>query len=416
MQDLVNKKPVKIAVTLVFCFAALFLILMLSETKADAKTIVIKTPKQMRNINWKNKGFGPGNTYKLGNDMTLTDNLDADEYPTVLLTKGKFVIDFNGHTLQNSGANYGVFSLRGADVTLKDSKKASFSRPSVRSYGAGAIDMTAGKLTVKNGYYLGKSDGTNNPAGLSVGGGKCVVNGGTFDGEFVGGSVSGGKVYINNAQFIGRYMFSFLHFGAGTIKITKGTFTNTWQSGNIPTFALGAFNNNSGKEYSFAPWLASGARFSPSFVTYYWKGTGNTGSTDFVSQYPVYNVGYSSFPYPYAVAYTGNSGFEPVTIKVSSSPAPEGTRITSLKSRSKGLSVKWKKKSKNTSGYQLQISTSSKFKNAKKINVKGKKSGSKIIKKLKSNKKYYVRVRTYRSFNGTKFYSKWSKSKNKITK
>ena len=88
------------------------------------------------------------------------------------------------------------------------------------------------------------------------------------------------------------------------------------------------------------------------------------------------------------------------------------TSITSLSAKDNGFKIKWKKKSGIT-GYQLQYSTNSKFKKGNKsIKIKNAKTGSKKITKLKSNKKYYVRIRTYKG----KKYSKWSKKKNIIIK
>lgn len=89
------------------------------------------------------------------------------------------------------------------------------------------------------------------------------------------------------------------------------------------------------------------------------------------------------------------------------------TTITSVKAQNKAFTVKWKKKSSIT-GYQIQYSTNSKFKKGNKsIKIKSAKTVSKKITKLKSNKKYYVRIRTYKG----KKYSKWSKVKSaKISK
>lgn len=83
------------------------------------------------------------------------------------------------------------------------------------------------------------------------------------------------------------------------------------------------------------------------------------------------------------------------------------TSITSLSAQKKAFTVKWKKKSGIT-GYQIQYSINSKFKKENKsIKIKNAKTVSKKITKLKSNKKYYVRIRTYQG----KKYSKWSKVK-----
>ena len=63
-------------------------------------------------------------------------------------------------------------------------------------------------------------------------------------------------------------------------------------------------------------------------------------------------------------------------------------------------------------GYQIQLATNSKFTKGKKtVTVKGYKKVSKKVTKLKGKKKYYVRVRTYKTVSGVKYYSPWSKIK-----
>ena len=91
------------------------------------------------------------------------------------------------------------------------------------------------------------------------------------------------------------------------------------------------------------------------------------------------------------------------------------TKIKKIKKAKKSLKVSWKKV-KDVSGYQIQYSTSSKFKGAKKITIKKAGITSKTIKKLKAKKKYYVRIRTYKIVNGKKKYSSWSKKKSQKTK
>jgi len=92
------------------------------------------------------------------------------------------------------------------------------------------------------------------------------------------------------------------------------------------------------------------------------------------------------------------------------------TTITSVKAQSKAFTVKWKKKSGIT-GYQIQYSTNSKFKKGNKsIKIKNAKTASKKITDLKSSKKYYVRIRTYKIVNKKTYYSNWSKKKNVATK
>ena len=88
------------------------------------------------------------------------------------------------------------------------------------------------------------------------------------------------------------------------------------------------------------------------------------------------------------------------------------TSITSLSAKYNGFTVKWKKKTKIT-GYQIQYSTSSKFnkKSTKTVKIKKAKTTSKKITNLKSSKKYYVRIRTYKNSKKKTNYSAWSKKK-----
>lgn len=68
------------------------------------------------------------------------------------------------------------------------------------------------------------------------------------------------------------------------------------------------------------------------------------------------------------------------------------------------------KRVKNIKGYEIQYSTTKKFK-IKKTKVISSKKNSYTIKKLKKNTKYYVRTRAYVKASNEKVYSKWSKIK-----
>lgn len=91
--------------------------------------------------------------------------------------------------------------------------------------------------------------------------------------------------------------------------------------------------------------------------------------------------------------------------------------IKKVKAGKKKVSVSWKKSAQSITGYQIQYSTSASFKKGKKtITISGKKKQSRTIKKLKTKKKYYIRIRTYQVINGKKTVSKWSKTKKFKTK
>lgn len=107
------------------------------------------------------------------------------------------------------------------------------------------------------------------------------------------------------------------------------------------------------------------------------------------------------------------------TVKVTKTQKPTAqkvsvgnTRITKIVKTKKSAKVIYKKIAK-VSGYQLQLSRSSKFKKAV---TKTTKKVSYKFKKLKANKKYYVRVRGYvKTSNGTA-YGKWRKKNFKTAK
>lgn len=89
---------------------------------------------------------------------------------------------------------------------------------------------------------------------------------------------------------------------------------------------------------------------------------------------------------------------------------PKGTSVSGkITPKSKGFTVKWRKQSTSTTGYQIQYSTGKKFTKKTTVSKTVKKSSTKLtVKKLKAKKKYYVRIRTYKTVNGKKYYSGWS--------
>ena len=95
-------------------------------------------------------------------------------------------------------------------------------------------------------------------------------------------------------------------------------------------------------------------------------------------------------------------------------PAPpkpvvaRSTKITNLYAGKKCLTVKWKKVS--ASGYQVRVSTKKSFgkKYRRTITLKSGKTTTYKVKKLKSKKRYYVKVRSYKLSGKKRIYSKWS--------
>ncbi|RGH34886.1 fibronectin type III domain-containing protein, partial [Ruminococcus sp. AM43-6] len=86
-----------------------------------------------------------------------------------------------------------------------------------------------------------------------------------------------------------------------------------------------------------------------------------------------------------------------------------------LTAKSKAFFVDWAQKGSAT-GYEIQYATNSKFTRAKKVTITNNKTDKATVSKLSGKKKYYVRVRSYTTVKGTKYYGTWSASKSVTTK
>ncbi len=96
---------------------------------------------------------------------------------------------------------------------------------------------------------------------------------------------------------------------------------------------------------------------------------------------------------------------------------PKTTKIKKLIKAKKAITVKWAKKKSQTTGYQIILCTKKNFKKGTKIvTIKKNNIGLKTIKGLKANKKYFVKIRTFKKVGNTKHYSAWSKVKSVKTK
>ena len=139
--------------------------------------------------------------------------------------------------------------------------------------------------------------------------------------------------------------------------------------------------------------------------------------TDYKVTYPkkTQNVGKYTVTVTLKGNYTG-------TVKKTFTILPKNTAISKLTASKNTVTVKWRKQTKQTAGYEIQYSTSSKFtkKTTKTVKVTKNSTTSKKITKLKAKKKYYVRIRTYQTVKvgkkSTKIYSGWSKAKTVTTK
>lgn len=168
---------------------------------------------------------------------------------------------------------------------------------------------------------------------------------------------------------------------SATIKVTKTSITKAYGAKN---FSLGASVNSKGKlTYSF----------SNKTVAKMAKGK-------------VKIIGYGKVTITVKAAATAN--YKAASKKVTLTVKPKKAAIKTVKSKKAGqVTITWKKDTKAT-GYQISYSTSKKFKKAKTVLVKNKKTTSKTITKLSKGKTYYVRVHAYKTVNGKKLYGAYS--------
>ena len=129
----------------------------------------------------------------------------------------------------------------------------------------------------------------------------------------------------------------------------------------------------------------------------------------------------------YTVSYSNNKKIGIATVKIAGKGSYTGTitktfkinpakqEIQKLTAKSKAFFVDWAQKGSAT-GYEIQYATNSKFTSAKKVTITNNKTDKTTVSKLSGKKKYYVRVRSYTTVKGTKYYGAWSSTKSVTTK
>lgn len=129
----------------------------------------------------------------------------------------------------------------------------------------------------------------------------------------------------------------------------------------------------------------------------------------------------------YVVSYRNNKNVGKATVVITGKGLYAGTitrtfvinpakqEIQKLTAKSKGFYIDYVAKGHAT-GYEIQYATNSSFSGAKKTVITSNKTDKVTVSKLSGNKKYYVRVRTYTTVNGIKYYGAWSAVKTVTTK
>lgn len=283
-------------------------------------------------------------------------------YSPVSINSKKYAINESG-VIYNYGAKSGAWKAYGSNYRYFDTKGV----------------MATGWTTVSGvKYYLDPSTGL----------------------RYTGFAKDGSKYYyVENGKRSSKT--GFVKYDGEYYQIKKGArvSTDTYEKCGSAYVKLSATEytyNGKAKKPSVTVYSSSGSKLSSGkYTVKYASGRKNVGK--------------------YTVTVTlkgGYSGSKKLYFKINPVPA----EIDSISAGSGSLKVKLEKKSTQVTGYQIQYSTSKSFSSATTKTISSYKTTSKTLSGLKSGKTYYVRVRTYKTVDGTKYYSPWSDYVSKKTK
>ena len=157
---------------------------------------------------------------------------------------------------------------------------------------------------------------------------------------------------------------------------------------------------------SASSYVYDGKAKTPSVTVKDAKGKTLKSGTDYTLKYSASRKAVGT--YKVTITFKGKyTGTKTLTFKI----LPKTTSLSKLTGTAKGFKAVWKKQTTQTTGYQIEYSTSKSFtaKTTKKLTVKNSKTVSASIGKLSSKKTYYVRIRAYKTVSGSNYYSSWSK-------
>lgn len=344
--------------------------------------------------------------------------------------KGAVIKDGSYEYGQSALRAYGSVSIKGGTVTADKSTAIDvFTEKTVKISGGkvtssssqdAAIYVNAGKLEVSGGTVTGAYRGiwtSGSEASLLVTGGTIysvykdygstrTLKGGTYTKKPSSGIADGYEIYATD----GKYKVVKQHQWDSVI--TKATLTKNGKiektckaCGEKDTVTI---SHPEKMSLSYTKCTYSGKEKKPSVTV-----TNANGKTIDSAYYTVEYadnkyVGKATVTVKFKTRYTGSMS---KTFNIN----PKGTSITGMTGGDGYVNVKWTKVETQTTGYQIRYSTSSSMSSYKTVTVSDNSLGSKKITGLTSMKKYYAKVRTYRTVDGTKYYSGWSDVKSAST-
>ena len=308
--------------------------------------------------------------------------------------------------------------VRAPSVTVKDANGKVLTKGTdyTVTYASGRINVGTYKVTVKmKGNYTGTKTLTFKIKPVDVS--DCTVklssSSYTFNGKVKTPTVTvknpSGATLTKDKSYTVSYSSGRVNTGTYKVTVTmKGNYTGTKTlSFKIKPVDISKCTVSlSSTSYSY-----DGNVKAPTVTVKNASGTKLTKGTSYTVSYASgrKNVG----TYKVTVTMKGNyTGSKTLTFKIN----PPKTTVASLKAGTKSITVNVAKKTTQTTGYQIQYSTSKNFTNAKTKLITSNSTLKTTLTGLSAAKTYYVRVRTYKTVNDVKYYSGWSAYKYVKTK
>ena len=284
-------------------------------------------------------------------------------------------------------ANYNIGYVAGRLTVLATPTPTTAPTPTPTTAPTGApepvsdkIDIADCKITVKDQYYTGKA---LRPA-------VSVKYAGTALEEGVDYAVS----YKNNKEI-----------GKGTVIVTGiGRFTGSVKA----YFEIIEKIKLSKCKFSVKDQVYTGKALQPDVTVKYGKQTLKKDKDYKLSYKNNKAVGMATVTVKGKGKYTGS---KTLTFKIS----PKGTAFSKLTGGKQQITLKWNS-AKGITGYEIEYSRESDYYGSTRVKIKKAKTLTTTIKDLKAKKKYYVRIRTYKTVGEKTYYSAWSKTKTVKTK
>ena len=373
-----------------------------SETQTAVYNLTIDS--SIESGTWKLYLIGAVDVYNNEYGVFNSNKVDTapEGYPNVDLSAGDFTVDEPETPTPQTDKNPPVIDDTSVAITLPEGKTDVTTGDAVR-FAVSATDDTAIDVIIVHYYY--KATNSYQAYELSYNNVSGKYEGDIIIGEnVVGGKAVISKIYARDTLNNSIELYnSALYDAENKADLSAGNFSVVHSVASATVSPLGSFRYDT-------------RLIKPKvFITD--NGYTLTEGKDYTLSYKNNLKGPTA-----TVIITGigdYSGEKTVTFTIYGVPVPvskpKTTSIKKLIAGKKCFTVKWTKIS-GIKGYQIQYSTSKKFKKAKTKTVVGKSKAKATVKKLKKGTKYFVRMRNYKVVNNKKFYSKWSRVKSVTTK